>query len=113
MTPQSEKSRIKKIDVWPIDISLTDDFVISQGAISTAENAFVRLTLEDGTEGYGELAPFEELTGETRDDGVSQIKILAEDLIGMSVNGSTMCVGNSSPGYILQAKKDPALVSLV
>jgi len=90
MTPQSEKSGIKKIDVWPVDIGLTDDFVISQGAISTAENAFVRLTLEDGTEGYGELAPFEELTGETRDDGVAQIKILAEDLIGMPVNDYTI-----------------------
>lgn len=78
-------SRIKKIDVWPIDIGLTDDFVISQGSISVAENAFVRITLEDGTEGFGELAPFEELTGETRDDGLREMKKLAEELIGKSV----------------------------
>ena len=77
--------KISKIDVWPVNIGLTDDFVISQGAISVAENAFVRIGLEGGTEGFGELAPFEEVTGETRDDGVRQIKKLAEGLIGKSV----------------------------
>ncbi len=85
MTPKTTDSIIKKIDAWPVDIGLTDDFVISQGAIEVAENAFVRITLENGIEGYGELAPFEELTGETRDDGVVQIRKLAEDLAGESV----------------------------
>lgn len=78
-------SRINRIDVWPIDIGLTNDFIISQGAISIAENAYVRIILEDGTEGFGELAPFEELTGETRDDGIRQMKKLAEGLPGRSV----------------------------
>lgn len=85
MMLQPKESRIKKIDVWPIDIGLTDDFVISQGAIEIAENAFVKITLENGIEGFGELAPFEELTGETRDDGVDQMRSLAKDLIGRSV----------------------------
>ncbi len=85
MAPHFTGSRIKKVDTWPVDIGLTDDFVISQGAIEVAENAFVRITLENGIEGYGELAPFEELTGETRDDGVVQIRKLAEDLAGESV----------------------------
>jgi L-alanine-DL-glutamate epimerase-like enolase superfamily enzyme len=78
-------SRIRKVDVWPVDIGLTDDFVISQGAIEIAENAFVRIVLENGIEGYGELAPFEELTGETRDDGIVQMNNMAEDLPGRSV----------------------------
>ena len=85
MIQRSIETIIKKIDVWPINIGLTDDFVISQGAIEIAENAFVKITLENGIEGFGELAPFEELTGETRDDGVVQMKELAEDLIGKSV----------------------------
>jgi L-alanine-DL-glutamate epimerase-like enolase superfamily enzyme len=80
----SKRSFIKTIDTWPVDIGLTDDFVISQGAISVAENVFIRIILEDGTEGLGEMAPFEELTGETRDNGLRQMKKLAEILAGRS-----------------------------
>lgn len=85
MTPMTTGSTVKKIDVWPVDIGLTDDFVISQGAKSIAENVFIRVTLENGTEGFGEMAPFEELTGETRDDGLRQIKKLAKGIINRSV----------------------------
>ncbi|MBN1387022.1 MAG: dipeptide epimerase [Bacteroidales bacterium] len=77
---------IRKVDAWPVDIGLTDDFVISQGAISVAENVFIRITLDDGTEGYGEMAPFEELTGETRDDGLRQVRKLAEGITGRPVH---------------------------
>lgn len=79
-------SVIRKVDAWPVDIGLTDDFVISQGAISRAENVFIRITLGDGTEGYGEMAPFEELTGETRDDGLEEVRKLAEGITGRSVH---------------------------
>jgi len=86
MVSQSVKSSvIEAIDIWPVDIGLTDNFIISQGAISIAENVFVRITLEDGTVGFGEMAPFEELTGETRDDGLQQMRKLAEGIIGRSV----------------------------
>jgi L-alanine-DL-glutamate epimerase-like enolase superfamily enzyme len=78
-------SIIKTVDIWPVDIGLTDNFVISQGAISKAENVYVRITLEDGTEGFGEMAPFEELTGETRDDGLKKMRKLAERITGRSV----------------------------
>ena len=83
-------SIIQKIDTWPVDIGLTDDFVISQGAISVAENVFIRISLEDGTEGFGEMAPFEELTGETRDVGLQQVKKLAEGITGRSVDDYEM-----------------------
>lgn len=85
MTPKPTASIIRQIDTWPVDIGLTDDFVISQGAISVAENVYIRVMLEDGTEGFGEMAPFKELTGETRDDGLRKVKELAEGMIGRSV----------------------------
>ena len=78
--------KISKIELWPVDIALTDDFVISQGAIKQAENVFVRIVLDNGTEGFGELAPFEELTGESRDDGLGQLQKLAGVIEGRSVN---------------------------
>ncbi len=85
MTSTDKGSIIQQVDAWPVDIGLTDAFVISQGAISVAENVFIRIKLDDGTEGFGEMAPFEELTGETRDDGLQQVKKLAEGLTGMPV----------------------------
>jgi len=81
----AKNSVIKTIDAWPVDIGLTDNFVISQGSISIAENVFIRITLEDGAVGFGEMAPFEELTGETRDDGLRQMRNLTEGIIGRSV----------------------------
>ncbi|MEA1886554.1 MAG: dipeptide epimerase [Bacteroidota bacterium] len=86
MTSTGKNSIIRQVDAWPVDIGLTDDFVISQGTISLAENVFIRITLEDGTEGYGELAPFEELTGENRDDGLEQVRKLAEGITGKPVH---------------------------
>jgi len=86
MTSAYKGSIIRQVDAWPVDIPLTDDFVISQGAISVAENVFIRIILDDGTEGFGELAPFEELTGETRDDGLLQVIKLAEGITGRSVH---------------------------
>jgi L-alanine-DL-glutamate epimerase-like enolase superfamily enzyme len=53
--------------VWPIDVPLTDPFVVATGLRVTAENVFVRATLQSGAYGFGEIAPFPEVGGEDRD----------------------------------------------
>jgi L-Ala-D/L-Glu epimerase / N-acetyl-D-glutamate racemase len=67
---QHEMSRSKlavhKIEFWSVDIPITDPFVVATGARVVAENIFLRVTLEDGTQGYGEAAPFPEVGGEDR-----------------------------------------------
>lgn len=73
---------IASVDVVSADIPLTDPFVISRGRISVAEVAFVRLTLEDGTCGFGEIAPFAALTGETRDQSAGDAQRLAATVVG-------------------------------
>ena len=73
-----------KVQIWPVDIRLTDPFVISQGAKSTAENLFVRLELKGGAVGYGEIAPFPELTGEDRATSQRVATELAQTIIGES-----------------------------
>lgn len=80
------RDTITAVDVRPADVSLTDPFVISRGSISVAECAFVCVRLADGTEGYGEIAPFAALTGETRDGAVVDARRLAEILLGRSVS---------------------------
>jgi L-Ala-D/L-Glu epimerase len=57
---------IKTIEIWPVDIPLTDPFVVATGARVVAENVFVRVTLTNGAQGYGEAAPFPEVGGEDR-----------------------------------------------
>lgn len=76
---------IVSVDVVARDVPLTDPFVISRGRISVAEVAFVQLTLADGTRGFGEIAPFAALTGETRDQSASDAKRLAATVVGRGI----------------------------
>jgi o-succinylbenzoate synthase len=82
--PQISRDQIVKIEFWPVDIPITDPFVVATGARVVAENIFVRLTLRDGTQGYGESAPFPEVGGETRDSSLTTLRQLAATLIGAS-----------------------------
>jgi len=70
------------VEFWPIDIPITDPFVVATGARVVAENIFVRITLRDGTCGYGEAAPFPEVGGEERGSCLSALEQLGSTLIG-------------------------------
>ncbi len=78
-------STIAQIACWPIDVSITDPFVVATGTRLAAENVFVRITLEDGTQGFGEAAPFPEVGGESRPSCLETLARLAPTLIGASV----------------------------
>lgn len=82
--PKISRDQIVKIEFWPVDIPITDPFVVATGARVVAENIFVRITLHDGTQGYGESAPFPEVGGETRDSCLTTLRQLAATLIGES-----------------------------
>jgi len=84
LTSQRSHDQIVKIELWPVDIPITDPFVVATGARIVAENIFVRITLRDGTQGYGESAPFPEVGGETRDSCLTTLGQLAATLIGAS-----------------------------
>jgi len=77
-------ARIESIAVWPVDVPLSDPFVISRGSLSVASVAFVRVRLVDGTAGYGEVAPFTALTGETRERSIEAVRRMAAGLAGAS-----------------------------
>jgi len=59
-------SRIRSIEVEPLDIPLFAPFGISSGVQVTAKNVLVTVELTDGTRGYGEAAPFAAYNGETQ-----------------------------------------------
>jgi L-Ala-D/L-Glu epimerase len=78
----SSRETIVSVDAWPVDVPLTDPFVISRGRIAVAECAFVRVRLSGGEAGYGEIAPFSVLTGETRDASMEEARSLSSSLAG-------------------------------
>src|SRR3989442_560295 len=57
---------ITKVEIWPVDVPLTEPFVVATGRLVTAQNLFVRITLKSGARGYGEIAPFPEVGGDDR-----------------------------------------------
>lgn len=76
---------IAQIEFWPVDIPITDPFVVATGTRLTAQNVFARVTLASGAQGYGEAAPFPEVGGETRDSCLTSMAVLGEALLGRSV----------------------------
>ena len=77
---------IEDVTFWPIDMPITDPFVVATGTRVVAENVFVRITLSNGTYGYGEAAPFPEVGGEDRESCLLALAHLAPSLIGRSVH---------------------------
>jgi L-alanine-DL-glutamate epimerase-like enolase superfamily enzyme len=70
-----------------VDIPITDPFVVATGARIIAQNMFVRVTLENGSCGYGEAAPFPEVGGEDRATCMEVATKLASSLLGQSAGG--------------------------
>ena len=77
---------IERIDCWPVDIALTDPFVVATGSRTVAENLFIRMTLSDGSRGYGEAAPFPEVGGETRPASLAAVRQLGYTMLGYPVD---------------------------
>jgi L-alanine-DL-glutamate epimerase-like enolase superfamily enzyme len=66
----------------PLDIELTEPFGIATGAQHLAQNVLVTLTLEDGSIGLGEAAPFPAVSGETQAHALAAIERALPHLIG-------------------------------
>ncbi|HEV2581773.1 MAG TPA: dipeptide epimerase [Ktedonobacteraceae bacterium] len=62
---------IRSIAVEPLDILLLEPFTIATGSVSAARNVLISVTLEDGSVGYGECAPFPPSTGETQETALA------------------------------------------
>lgn len=75
---------IRKVEFWPLDVPITDPFVVATGARTIAENVLVRVTLANGTQGYGEAAPFPEVGGETRESCLRSLHQLSTVVLGRS-----------------------------
>lgn len=78
---------IRKVEFWPVDVPITDPFVVATGARTIAENVFLRITLDNGAQGYGEAAPFPEVGGETRESCLTALHQFGKAVLGRSAAG--------------------------
>ena len=75
---------IRKVEFWTVDVPITNPFVVATGARTMAENVFLRVTLANGAQGYGEAAPFPEVGGETRESCLLVLHQLGKAIVGRS-----------------------------
>src|SRR5436853_5638610 len=62
---------IQSVTIEPLNIPLLEPFTIATGSVSEARNVLITITLDDGSVGYGESAPFSPSTGETQETALA------------------------------------------
>jgi L-Ala-D/L-Glu epimerase len=77
-----DQDRIIQIQIWPLDLPITDPFVVATGRLLAAGNCFLRVQLKNGVAGYGEMAPFPEVGGPDRKTSMRVAIQLAEIAVG-------------------------------
>src|SRR5258707_11659715 len=71
LTRSMTRTTIQSITVEPLTIPLREPFTIDTGSVASARNVLITLTLQDGSVGYGECAPFPPSTGETQETALA------------------------------------------
>ena len=71
-------NRIKEVRISHVDLLLKKPFKHALALRSQSDSIFVKLSLEDGTVGYGESLPREYVTGETSRSVIDDIKNIAQ-----------------------------------
>lgn len=72
---------IARVDVTPVDVPLIEPFAIAGGVQLACDVALCRVTLAGGAVGYGEAAPFQDVSGETRDRSLAVMSYFS-DFVG-------------------------------
>lgn len=73
---------IRTLSVEPLDIPLREPFTIATGSISQVRNVLISMTLENGSVGYGECAPFSPSTGESQATALAAAQDCTDLLVG-------------------------------
>ena len=82
--PVSNPFCITKVEAWPMALPLLTPFVVATGQMEMARNIFVRVSLRNGAYGYGEMAPFPDISGEDQDGSLQAFPIAAKECLGQS-----------------------------
>ena len=78
-------TRIRSVEVEPLDIPLREPFVIAIGRLDRVRNVLVSVTLDNGVVGYGEAAPLEPINGEDQATVLATMRGYVPRLVGRDV----------------------------
>ena len=73
--------KIASVEAIPITVPLTKPIVMSHITVERSNNVLVRITTDDGLEGWGEGVEATDLTGETQDSIKAGVEFIAPRLI--------------------------------
>ena len=76
---------ITRVTLYELDVPLARRFTVASGALDSAQVVIARIDLASGHQGWGEMAPFPAITGETREGTLLAARRMAPHLPGRSV----------------------------
>jgi o-succinylbenzoate synthase len=74
--------RIEGFDLYRYEVQLKDPTKLKDVTLHRREGILVRLTADDGSEGWGEAAPLPRFSAESLDDATHQLRAMAPLLVG-------------------------------
>ena len=77
--------KITSVEAIQLNIPLKEPFVIALGKCDIAENVLIKIHLEDGTVGYGEVSSSGVITGDIQSTIIDVVKYLTPALIGEDI----------------------------
>ncbi len=78
----SSRTIIRAVTAEPLTTPLIEPFIIATGSVTAARNVVITITLEDGSVGYGECAPFPPSTGESQETALAAARGCIDLLLG-------------------------------
>lgn len=78
-------TKIRELLVEPLDLPLWEPFKIATGIKDAAWNVLIRVVLEDGTVGFGEVSPSPYTTGDTRETVLAVMDQIRPAIIGKDI----------------------------
>ena len=82
---EAEGIKISRMFAEPLSIEM-EPFPIALGVMTHLDNAFVRIVLENGIEGYGEAAPIMTISGENQQTILGTLNSCREFIVGQDIN---------------------------
>ena len=74
--------RIAGFDLYRYDLALSEPLTLKDATLHRREGALIRLTADDGSEGWGEAAPLPGFSPESLEDATDQLRAIAPSLAG-------------------------------
>jgi L-Ala-D/L-Glu epimerase len=84
--------KIEKIELFKLNVPLTEPFVIAIETITDAESIAIKITTDTGIIGFGECNPYRSIAGETQDTCFAAGQFLAKILRGGNPLAIAECV---------------------